>query len=98
MVTNSILVRRNKTTGAILHQQLLFDDETTEHMIIDNLPAVEDKPGFTSQYLVSDTGEVTVEYTEIPKTETQILEEKMEVQDQLIADLMLELASLKGGN
>lgn len=95
MTTKSILVRKEKETGKVISQQLLFDDETTEHMIISDLPVIEEKEGFSGHYIVSETGEVSIEYIEIPKTEVEILEEKLLEQEKLIADLMLMVA---GGN
>lgn len=97
MVKQSILLRRIKETNEVVSTQMLFDDETTEHIIINELPPIEEKVGFMGRYEVAGTGEVSVVYDPIPKTETDLLKEKMDEQDKLIADLMLELAMLQGG-
>lgn len=97
MVTNKLLVRKEIETGKVLSQQLLFDDETTEHMIISDLPVIEEKEGFSGHYIVSSTGQVTIKYTEIPKSPEEILQNQINLQDQIIADLMLEVAMLKKG-
>ena len=97
MINQSILLRRVKETNEVVCTQMLFDDETTEHIIINELPPIEEKVGFVGRYEVTGTGEVTVVYDPIPKSETDLLKEKMEEQDQLIADLMLELAMIQGG-
>lgn len=92
MVTSKLLVRKEKATGKVLSQQLIFDDETTEHIIIENLPVIEEKEGFIGEYVVKEDGTVEVVYTERPKTEIELMKEKQIEQDQLIADLMLMIA------
>lgn len=77
MTTQSILVRKEIATGKVISQQLLFDNEDTEHVIISELPLIEPKEGFEGFYIVSETGEVTVDYREVPKTDEQILSEKV---------------------
>lgn len=95
MTTKSILIRKEKETGKVISQQLLFDDETTQHIIISDLPEIHEKEGFSGHYIVSETGEVKVEYIEMPKTEIEILNEKLLDQEKIIADLILMVA---GGN
>lgn len=86
--TQKLLIRRDKKTGVVMSQQLLFDDVDTEHIIIAELPVVEERPGFTHEYVVDTQGKVTVKYTEIPKTNEQLLMESN-------AKLMLEVAQIK---
>ena len=88
VTTQKLLVRRDKNTGVVITQQLLFDDVDTEHIIIDELPVVEHKPGFVHEYVVDAEGKVTVNYIEIPKTTDQLLMEAN-------AKLMLEVAQIK---
>lgn len=92
MVTSKLLVRKNKTTGKAISQQLLFDDDTTEHIIISGLPNIEERQGYIGEYVVKEDGTVEVVYTEKPKTEVELLQEKQLQQEQLIADLMLMVA------
>ena len=88
VTTQKLLVRRDKNTGVVMSQQLLFDDVDTEHIIIDELPAVEERPGFRHEYVIDAQGKVTVEYIEIPKSNEQLLMESN-------AKLMLEVAQIK---
>lgn len=88
VTTKKLLVRRDKATGEVVTQQLLFDNNETEHIIIDSLPEAEEKPGFALHYIVDTQGKVTVKYTELPKTNEQILMETN-------AKLMIEVAQIK---
>jgi methylmalonyl-CoA mutase cobalamin-binding subunit len=96
MVTQRILIRRDKETGEVLSHQLLFDDQTTEHIIIDNLPVTEHRNGYTSLYKVYNDGNVTVVYQPIPKTEIEILKEQLEEAIGLITEQVAKNTLLGG--
>ena len=92
MDSQKILVRRYRESGKILSHQYLFDDDTTEHVIINDLPELVYKEGYFAYHSVKDDGSVEVLYSEIPKTEAEMLSEKILEQEKLIADLMLMVA------
>ena len=91
MTKQTILVRREKETGKVISQELLFDSENTEHIFIDELPEIEERDGYIGRYVVSDEGIVSVIYEEIPKTEIELLREQLLEQEELLADLMLQI-------
>lgn len=95
MVTNKILIRKEKATGKVLNQQLLFDDETTEHVIINELPVIEERPGFIGEYVVQEDGSVIVEYREIPKTEIELLKEQIELLKQSMETNSKDISNLE---
>lgn len=76
-MTSKILVMREIETGRVISHQLLFDDETTEHIIIDKLPPIEERENEIGHYEVTEQGDVLVVYEEKPKSQLDLIQEQL---------------------
>lgn len=59
---------------------------------IEEVPNIEERDGFTGDYVLNEQGVVEVVYTPIPQTKLEVMQAKLEDQEQLIAELMLLIA------
>ena len=91
-----VLIRKTNSSNTLVSAEVLIENEDLRYEIIENAPVIEDRPNEIGNYELNEAGELVVVYKTLPPT----VEEKLEQQEQIIADLMLEIAELRkqGGN
>lgn len=86
------LIKKNTLTNELLEVQQLVENENIICEIVD-APTSEERPDEIGHYELNTQGELVVVYEPRPKT----VEEQLEEQARINAELMLEIAILKGG-
>ena len=85
-----------KMDGQVIEAKQLQETENITYSIIENAPMIEERVGYTGAYVCSENGEIEVVYSLIPKTDMQLMQEKINELERANADLLLLIAG--GGN
>ncbi len=78
----------------LIESRLLVENAAVKWKVIDNPPAIEDRPGEVGKYDINEQGKVIVCYEQQEKTEVEKLKEEFQKE---ILDLMEALAEMKEG-
>ena len=73
---------------------MLNETDNIKYEIINEIPTIEEKQGYKGKYVLDTNGNITVEYTEIPKSEVDILKEENEQLQERMATAQEMIASL----
>ena len=77
-----LLICKNLEENILLEARPLEENDNSKYYIIDNVPEMEYREGYYGKYALNENGEVYVEYTEIPpSTEEELQEQINELQD-----------------
>lgn len=85
------IICRDILNKKLINVNILDETENIKYSL-EEVPEIEDKAGEIGQYVLLEDGSVGVEYTPIPPSEMELMQKKLEEQDELIADLMLLIA------
>ena len=78
----------------LIESRLLVENAAVKWKVIDNPPAIEDRPGEVGKYDINEQGKVIVCYEQQEKIEVEKLKEEFQKE---ILDLMEALAEMKEG-
>ena len=77
-----LLICKDSEQNTLLETRLLNETDNIKYYIIDNAPEMEYREGYYAKYALNENGEVYVEYTKIPpSTEEELQEQINELQD-----------------
>lgn len=84
-----LLICKDLEKNILLEARPLEEDDNCEYCIIDNAPEMEYREGYYGKYALNENGEVYVEYTKIPPS----TEEELQEQINELQDVVMTLAS-----
>lgn len=74
-----LLICTDLEQKTVLVQETLTETENIKYSIVENPPIIEQKEGYIGKYALDENNNLIVVYTEIPKTNIEILKEENEV-------------------
>ncbi len=77
-----LLILKDQEQNTLLEARLLEETANISYTIIDEPPEIEAKEGYTGRYALDEAGNLTVTYEAIPKSETELLKERIERLEQ----------------
>ena len=89
-----VLICKDNLTNTLISTQLLPETDNIKYIIVDNAPIIEAKEGYIGKYVLDTDGNITVEYTEIPKSEVELLKEENEQLQERMATAQEMISSL----
>lgn len=84
-----LLVCIDKEQNTLLEQRFLQETDNIKYYIIENAPTIEEREGEIGKYALDENGEVYVEYTKIPLSK----EEELQEQINDLQDIVMTLAN-----
>ena len=88
-----LLILTDKEQNTLLETKILNETDNITYTIVDNPPVIEEIDGKIGKYVLGDNGKLTVKYTDIPKTDIEILQEENDALTQRMSELQETLAS-----
>ena len=77
-----LLICKDSEQNTLLETRLLNETDNIKYYIIEDAPIIEEREGEIGKYALDKNGEVYVEYTKIPpSTEEELQEQINELQD-----------------
>ena len=77
-----LLICKDSEQNTLLEARPLEENDNRKYYIVDDAPEIEYREGYYGKYALNENGEVYVEYTEIPpSTEEELQEQINELQD-----------------
>ena len=81
-----VLICKDAEQNTLLETRLLNETDNIKYYIIDNAPEIEYHEGYYGEYALNENGEVYVEYTKIPPSKEEELQEQIhELQDAVMS-------------
>lgn len=81
-----LLICKDLEQNILLEARPLEENDNSKYYIIDNAPEMEYREGYYGKYALNENGEVYVEYTKIPpSTEEELQEQIHELQDAVMS-------------
>lgn len=87
-----LLILKDSEQNTLLETMSLKETDNIKYYIIDNAPEIEYREGYYAKYALDENGEVYVEYTKIPPTK----EEELQEQINELQDVVMTLANTIG--
>ena len=87
-----LLICKDLERNILAEARPLEENESRKYYIIDNVPEMEYREGYYSEYALDENGEVYVKYTKIPPTK----EEELQEQINELQDVVMTLANTIG--
>ena len=85
-MSNRLLICKDSEQNTLLETRLLNETDNIKYYIIEDAPTIEEREGEIGKYALDENGEVYVEYTEIPSSKEEELQEQInELQDVVMA-------------
>ena len=84
-----LLICKDSEQNTLLEARPLEENDNRKYYIIDNAPEMEYREGYYAKYALDENGEVYVEYTKIPPTKDEELQEQINE----LQDVVMTLAS-----
>ena len=84
-----LLICKDLDKNVLLEARPLEENDNREYCIIDNAPEMEYREGYYGKYALNENGEVYVEYTKIPPSKDEELQEQ--IND--LQDIVMTLAN-----
>lgn len=79
-----LLICKDATQNKLLETKILKETDNIIYSIIDDAPAIEERENEIGRYVLDDSGEVAVVYEEIPKSETEVLKQRVSELEETI--------------
>lgn len=79
-----LLICKDAEQGTLLESRLLQETNNIKYNIIESPPIIKEREGYIGEYALDDSGEVVVVYEEIPKSETEILKQRVSELEETI--------------
>lgn len=77
-----LLILKDSEQNTLLETRVLKETDNIRFYIIEDAPIIEEREGEIGEYALDENGEVYVEYTKIPPSEVEELQEQInELQD-----------------
>ena len=81
-MSNRLLICKDAEQNTLLETRLLNETDNIKYYIIEDAPIIEERENEIGKYALDENGEVYVEYTKIPPTKEEELQEQInELQD-----------------
>lgn len=77
-----LLILKDNAQNTLLEARLLEETSNIAYIIIDDPPEIEEREGYIGRYALDEAGNITVTYEIIPKSETELLKERIERLEQ----------------
>ena len=72
-----LLILKDSEQNTLLETRLLNETDNIKYYIIEDAPIIEKREGEIGKYALDENGEVYVEYTKIPPTKEEELQEQI---------------------
>ena len=80
-----LLICKDSEQNTLLETRLLNETDNIKYYIIEDVPTIEEREGEIGKYALDENGEVYVEYTKIPPTKDEELQEQInDLQDMVL--------------
>lgn len=79
-----LLICKDQEQNQLLEVRQLPETENIQYHIIEDAPKIEEIEGKIGKYALDDEGNIIVVYEEIPKTETEILKQRVSELEETI--------------
>lgn len=81
-----LLICKDSEQNTLLETRLLNETDNIKYYIIEDAPIIEEREGKIGKYALDENGEVYVEYTEMPPSKEEELQEQInDLQDIVMA-------------
>ena len=84
-----LLICKDSEQNTLLETRLLTETDNIRYYIIEDAPIIEERQGEIGKYALDENGEVYVEYTKIPPSK----EEELQEQINELQDIVMTLAN-----
>lgn len=84
-----LLILKDSEQNTLLETMSLQETDNIKYYIIEDAPTIEEREGEIGEYALDENGEVYVEYTKIPPTK----EEELQEQINELQDIVMTLAN-----
>ena len=84
-----LLILKDSEQNTLLETMSLQETDNIKYYIIEDAPIIEEREGEIGEYALDENGEVYVDYTEIPPTK----EEELQEQINDLQDIVMTLAN-----
>ena len=91
-MSKRLLICKDAEQNTLLETRLLNETDNIKYYIIEDAPIIEEREGEIGKYALDENGEVYVEYTEIPPSKDEELQEQ--IND--LQDMVMTLANTIG--
>lgn len=80
-----LLICKDSEQNTLLETRLLNETDNIKYYIIEDVPTIEEREGEIGKHALDENGEVYVEYTKIPPTKDEELQEQInDLQDMVL--------------
>lgn len=79
-----LLICKDAEQNTLLETRLLQETNNIKYNIIESPPIIEEREGYIGEYALDDSGDLVVIYEEIPKSETEILKQRVSELEETI--------------
>ena len=79
-----LLICKDAEQGTLLESRLLQETNNIKYNIIESPPIIEEREGYIGEYALDDSGDLVVIYEKIPKSETEILKQRVSELEETI--------------
>ena len=83
-----LLICKDNKNNKLISSSTLPETDNIKYSIIEDAPEIEQREGFIGQYTLDEEGNIVVEYTEQPLSETEQLEQRMSEMQELISEII----------
>ena len=84
-MSKRLLICKDAEQNTLLETRLLNETDNIKYYIIEDAPIIEEREGEIGKYALVENGEVYVEYTKIPLTKDEELQEQInDLQDMVM--------------
>ena len=84
-----LLICKDSEQNTLLEARPLEENDNRKYYIIDNVPEIEYREGYYSEYALDENGEVYIEYIEIAPSKN----EELQTQINELQDVVMTLAN-----
>lgn len=79
-----LLICKDAEQNTLLETRLLQETNNIKYNIIESPPIIEEREGYIGEYALDDSGDLVVIYEKIPKSETEILKQRVSELEETI--------------
>lgn len=73
-----VLIKKINSTNTLLSTEVLIENEDVQYSIVEDAPIIEEKEGMIGHYELEEEGKLVVKYEPKPKSEIEIINEKLD--------------------
>ena len=83
-----LLICKDNINNKLIETRILYETDNIKYSIIEDAPEIEQREGYIGKYTLDEEGNIAIEYTEQPLSETEQLEQRMSEMQELISELV----------